>query len=194
MGLDGDLTVDGGEPLRRRDRFWRPVADIGFAVERLALEIMDLHEIAVDETELPDACARQQTRTLPGRDLEQTLFARLEHPRWDAVASRCLSCTNCTSVCPTCFCYSEREAPALSGEASEHVREWDSCFTEGHSYIHGLVVRPGTRERYRQWLTHKLGGWHAQYGRSGCVGCGRCIAWCPAGIDITEETHALCAD
>ncbi len=150
-------------------------------------------QIAAARAEI-DAGARRQTRTLPGRDLEQTLFARLDHPRWDAVAARCLSCTNCTSVCPTCFCYSERESPALSGEASEHVREWDSCFTEGHSYIHGLVVRPGTRERYRQWLTHKLGGWHAQYGRSGCVGCGRCIAWCPAGIDLTEETHALCAD
>lgn len=141
-----------------------------------------------------DAGARAQQRTLPGTDLEQTLFARLDHPRWDAVAERCLSCGNCTAVCPTCFCYSEQDTPALSGRASEHVREWDSCFTRGHSYIHGQVVRPGTRERYRQWMTHKLGGWHTQYGRSGCVGCGRCIAWCPAGIDFAEEAHAVCAD
>jgi sulfhydrogenase subunit beta (sulfur reductase) len=148
-------------------------------------------DLARDEI---DAGARRQQRTLPGRDLQQTLFARLDHPRWDAVADRCLSCANCTSVCPTCFCYSEQDVPALSGHDSEHVREWDSCFTQGHSYIHGHVVRPGTRERYRQWLTHKLGGWHAQYGRSGCVGCGRCIAWCPAGIDFTEEAHAICAD
>lgn len=140
------------------------------------------------------AGARRQQRTLPGRNLQQTLFERLDHPRWDAVAERCLSCANCTSVCPTCFCYSEQDAPALSGHDSEHTREWDSCFTQGHSYIHGQVVRPGTRERYRQWLTHKLGSWHAQYGRSGCIGCGRCIAWCPAGIDLTEEAHALCAD
>lgn len=133
-----------------------------------------------------------QRRTLPGRNLQATLFANLAHPRWEDVAERCLSCGNCTSVCPTCFCHAEMDVPSLEGASTEHVREWDSCFTRGHSYIHGLTVRPDTRTRYRQWLTHKLGGWHAQYGRSGCVGCGRCITWCPTGIDITEEASAIC--
>jgi sulfhydrogenase subunit beta (sulfur reductase) len=136
--------------------------------------------------------AEVQQRSLPGRNLQASLFANLEHPRWKDVAERCLSCGNCTSVCPTCFCHSEADAPRLDGESSEHAREWDSCFTQGHSYVHGFTVRPDTRTRYRQWLTHKLGGWHAQYGRSGCVGCGRCIVWCPVGIDITEEANAIC--
>lgn len=139
-----------------------------------------------------EQAARAQTRRLPGRNLRDALFANLEHPRWAEVAERCLSCGNCTSVCPTCFCHSEPEQPRIDGASSEHAREWDSCFTRGHSYIHGLTVRPDTRTRYRQWLTHKLGGWHDQYGRSGCVGCGRCIAWCPTGIDITEEAAAIC--
>jgi ferredoxin len=138
------------------------------------------------------AAAAQQTRTLPGRNLRATLFANLEHARWDNVAARCLSCGNCTSVCPTCFCHSERDEPALDGRSSVHYRQWDSCFTEGHSYIHGVVIRAETKFRYRQWLTHKLGSWHDQYGRSGCVGCGRCISWCPAAIDITEEAAAIC--
>lgn len=141
-----------------------------------------------------EAGAQAQQRALPGTDLQRLLFERLDHPRWDEVAQRCLSCANCTSVCPTCFCYSEHDSPRLDGGESEHYREWDSCFTFGHSYIHGGAVRSGTRERYRQWLTHKLGGWHEQYGRSGCVGCGRCITWCPVGIDITEEAGAVCAD
>ena len=140
-----------------------------------------------------EAAAKGQTRNLPSRNLREALFANLSHPRWEQVAERCLSCGNCTSVCPTCFCHSERDDAALGGENSEHVREWDSCFTQGHSYIHGVTLRDDTHKRYRQWLTHKLGSWHDQYGRSGCVGCGRCIAWCPVGIDITEEAGAICA-
>lgn len=136
--------------------------------------------------------ARQQTRSLPSRNLRDALFANLEHPRWENVAERCLSCGNCTSVCPTCFCHSGSDETALDGRQSLHARQWDSCFTQGHSYIHGMTIRPDTRTRYRQWLTHKLGSWHDQYGRSGCVGCGRCIAWCPVGIDITVEAEEIC--
>lgn len=138
------------------------------------------------------AAAERQTRRLPGRNLRAALFANLEHARWDDVAQRCLACGNCTAVCPTCFCFSEHDSPALDGGHSVHYRQWDSCFSEGHSYIHGIVIRADTRLRYRQWLTHKLGSWHDQFGRSGCVGCGRCISWCPAAIDITEEAHAIC--
>lgn len=136
----------------------------------------------------------QMKRRLPSRNLRDALFSNLNHSRWDDVSERCLSCGNCTSVCPTCFCHSERESQEVDGMTSEHFREWDSCFTRGHSYIHGLTVRPDTRTRYRQWLTHKLGSWHDQFGRSGCVGCGRCITWCPVGIDITEEATVICGD
>ena len=129
----------------------------------------------------------QQERSLPSRDLKQALLDRLESPHWDEIAERCLSCGNCTSVCPTCFCHSEMDIPALDGSSSEHVRQWSSCFTHDHSYIHGLTIRASTAFRYRQWMTHKFATWHDQFGRSGCVGCGRCISWCPAGIDLTEE-------
>ena len=139
-----------------------------------------------------DAAAAAQTRALPGRDLRDVLFAALDHPRWDDVAERCLGCGNCTLVCPTCFCHAEVEQPSLDGAHSDHVREWDSCFSPGHSAIHGLNVRADIRTRYRQWLVHKLGGWHDQFGRSGCTGCGRCITWCPVGIDITEEVGEIC--
>ncbi|RMD69374.1 MAG: sulfite reductase subunit A [Gammaproteobacteria bacterium] len=158
--------------------------------DRLPLEEATPGQVEAAEAVIREA-AQRQVRSLPSRNLKETLFARLDHPRWEEVGNRCLACGNCTSVCPTCFCHAEVEVPALGGEETTHVREWDSCFTAGHSYIHGLVLRDSTRLRYRQWLTHKLGSWHDQYGRSGCVGCGRCITWCPVGIDITEEVSAI---
>ncbi len=135
--------------------------------------------------------AESQTRAIPGQNLRDALMARLDHGRWQEVAERCLACGNCTMVCPTCFCHAETEQPELDGSGSLHSREWDSCFGERHGNIHGKQLRPEISQRYRQWLTHKLASWHDQFGRSGCVGCGRCIAWCPVGIDITEEAAAL---
>jgi ferredoxin len=124
-------------------------------------------------------------------DLRDLLAGTLEHPRWDDVAARCLACANCTLVCPTCFCSSIEDTTDLAGTEAERWRVWDTCFSLDHSSIHGGPIRPSGRSRYRQWLTHKLGTWHDQFGSSGCVGCGRCITWCPVGIDITEEVAAL---
>ena len=123
-------------------------------------------------------------RRVEASDLRDLLYQNLEHPRWDDVAARCLSCANCTLVCPTCFCHDEREEPSLDGRRSLRVREWDSCFNRDHGQIHGHNFRPEIRDRYRQWLVHKLAGWVDQFGSSGCVGCGRCITWCPVGIDL----------
>jgi sulfhydrogenase subunit beta (sulfur reductase) len=137
-----------------------------------------------------DRAESRTGRTLVTEGLPELLERNLEHPRWDQVADRCLSCGNCTQVCPTCFCVAVEDVTDLAGTA-ERRRRWASCFEVGHSYIHGGAVRPTPRSRYRQWATHKLGTWHAQFGTSGCVGCGRCIAWCPVGIDLREEVSAI---
>ena len=130
-------------------------------------------------------------RRLDAGDLRDLLAGNLEHPRWDDVAERCLTCGNCTLVCPTCFCTTVEDHTDLTGAHGERFRLWDSCFSVDYSYIHGGSIRPSGRSRYRQWLTHKFGTWHDQFGSSGCVGCGRCITWCPVGIDITEEVAAI---
>jgi Fe-S-cluster-containing hydrogenase component 2 len=144
-----------------------------------------------DAAERVDACARSQVRRLDRARLPQALYDAHEHPRWDDVAARCLACTNCTMVCPTCFCHTVEETPDLTGQRTEHARLWDSCFTQEHGYIHGKNVRPTIKDRYRMWMTHKLASWIDQFGTSGCVGCGRCITWCPVGIDLTVELPAL---
>jgi ferredoxin len=133
----------------------------------------------------------QMGRSMDTTDIRDLLQRNLEHPRWDDVADRCLTCGNCTMVCPTCFCTSVEDVTDLSGEEVVRVQRWDSCFTVDYSHIHGGSVRASSRSRYRQWMTHKLSTWFDQFGSSGCVGCGRCITWCPVGIDITEEVAAI---
>jgi ferredoxin len=135
--------------------------------------------------------AASMGRTMEADDVKDLLLGNLQHPRWDDVAERCLTCSNCTMVCPTCFCTAVEDASDVSGEVATRSRRWDSCFTMDFSYIHGGSVRSSAKSRYRQWMTHKLATWFDQFGTSGCVGCGRCITWCPVGIDITEEVRAI---
>ncbi len=136
------------------------------------------------------ACAEAQQRQMSD-GVEALLKRSYDHPHWAAVAERCLSCANCTMVCPTCFCGTVEDRSSLDGAEAERWRRWDSCFTLEFSYLHGGAVRSETASRYRQWITHKLAHWHDQFGSSGCVGCGRCIGWCPVGIDITAEVATL---
>jgi sulfhydrogenase subunit beta (sulfur reductase) len=135
--------------------------------------------------------ARQQVRSIDTAGVKDLLYRNFESPRWDVVAGRCLSCANCTMVCPTCFCTTVEDTSDVTGDHAERWRRWDSCYTMNFSYIHGGSVRASSKSRYRQWMTHKLASWIDQFGGSGCVGCGRCITWCPVGIDITEEVRAL---
>jgi len=137
------------------------------------------------------AAAENMGRQMPDGDLRELLMVSRESPRWEDVASRCLTCGNCTMVCPTCFCTSTEDVTDLAGDHAERWMNWASCYEFDFTYIHGGTVRQSAESRYRHWITHKLGTWHDQFDSTGCVGCGRCIAWCPTGIDITEEMNAL---
>jgi ferredoxin len=135
--------------------------------------------------------AASMGREMSTDGIKELLYDSYDHPRWDDVASRCLACGNCTMVCPTCFCSSVEDTSELAGDGVERWRVWDSCFTLDFSELGGSAVRGTTSGRYRQWMTHKLATWIDQFGSSGCVGCGRCITWCPVGIDLTEEVRAI---
>lgn len=154
------------------------------------------HEAASDAQVAAAAAIVERTAGEMGRKLDtsglkELLQGNLDHARWDDVAERCLACGNCTMVCPTCFCTTVEDRGDLMNTSAERVRKWDSCFTLDFSFIHGGSARNSARSRYRQWMTHKLANWIDQFGTSGCVGCGRCITWCPVGIDLTEEAAAI---
>jgi ferredoxin len=177
----------------------RPLAFFGVrSCELHAIEIQDHvllggryadRDVRAAEAAMANA-AESMGRELDTSGIKELLYANLEHPRWQDVADRCLTCGNCTMVCPTCFCTSVEDVNDLDGSV-ERRRVWDSCFSVEYSFIHGGSVRSSARSRYRQWMTHKLATWIDQFGTSGCVGCGRCITWCPVGIDITEEVAAI---
>jgi len=143
-----------------------------------------------DRDRVLDGARRTMGRSLETDGLAELLARNPDHPRWNDVAERCLACGNCTLVCPTCFCSDVDDVTDLAG-SFERQRRWASCFDLGHSHLSGGPVRSSVRSRYRQWMTHKLSTWWDQFDTSGCVGCGRCLTWCPVGIDLTEEAAAI---
>jgi sulfhydrogenase subunit beta (sulfur reductase) len=147
-------------------------------------------ELVIGEKLIARAAAHMG-RALDTTNLQGLLYENTAHPRWEQVAQRCLTCGNCTLVCPTCFCTTVEDTTNLAGDQAERQRKWDSCFSLDFSYIHGGPVRSSAKARYRHWITHKFAAWIDQFGTSGCVGCGRCITWCPVGIDVTEEIRLV---
>ena len=149
-------------------------------------------ELVLQAERAIEQCTRQIKRHLPpAGEVRELLYDSFDSPHWDDVAACCLSCGACTMACPTCFCVSVEDTSDITGQRAERWRRWDSCFTQDFSYIHGGSVRLSSKSRYRQWLTHKLAAWQDQFGCSGCVGCGRCITWCPVGIDLTREVASF---
>jgi len=152
----------------------------------------------IEKRTVIEGCKDRIKKSVHSGDLSGRIYRNLEDPRWKIVSERCLACGNCTQVCPTCFCTStfdvidipslKRSSEGLSGK---RLRVWDSCFSTNFARVHGGNFRPSRRARYRHWLSHKFGYWIDQFGMIGCVGCGRCITWCPVGIDVTEELNSL---
>jgi len=184
-----EMAGDGGH---------RFLVDVGSARGAAVLERVPSRDAAEADIRTArsavEAAADRMGRQMDTGDLRELMADSHDAARWDDVAARCLTCGNCTMTCPTCFCTSVEDSTDLTGEHAERWERWDSCFDLDFSYLHGGSVRTSPKSRYRQWLTHKLGTWHDQFGSSGCVGCGRCIVWCPAGIDLTEEVKALRAE
>lgn len=112
---------------------------------------------------------------------------------WNYFAGKCLSCGQCTMVCPTCNCYTVTDVFDVTNEAKgKRNRMWDSCMFVDYSLVAGGHNFRGTRQdRLKLWYTHKLKSFGHEYGRPGCVGCGRCVETCPVDINVITVSTAL---
>jgi ferredoxin len=193
MGTGPRCTSGFDLALTERDDGF--VVEVGTPRGEELLAAVPTREATEEEAATPErvaeVAASRMGRELDTSDLPALLYRNRTHPRWHDVAARCLACGNCTNVCPTCFCHDVVDGVSLSGDVATRTREWASCFSAEYSWTAGEVIRHTHEARYRQWLTHKFASWIDQYGTSGCVGCGRCIVWCPVGIDVTEEIPAI---
>lgn len=170
------------------------LVEVGSDYGEKVVQVLNLKTVSSEQEQQAETqkikVIESQQRQLQPIELNQLQDQRA-HPQWDDIAERCLACGNCTMVCPTCFCHRHHEEPVLDGKSSEHVREWDSCFGESHGELAGFQVRKTVKQRYQQWMIHKLDSWQEQYERSGCTGCGRCMTWCPAEIDFVAEANLI---
>lgn len=171
---------------------------VGSAAGEALLRRLAVREAGEEDLAAAAAVADRAAQAVRGRfdagGVHDLLLRNLDAEHWQQVAERCLTCGNCTLVCPTCFCTHVEDASSLDGTIAARTRVWDTCFSVQYAEMHGGNTRPSPAARYRQWLTHKLATWEDQFGMRGCVGCGRCIAWCPVGIDIRAEVEAVRAE
>ena len=113
-------------------------------------------------------------------------------PLWEDLGAACLACGSCTNVCPTCNCYNVIDRPVLGKNYSNISRCWDACTLENYSGVAGGEnFREKRGDRLKLWYTHKLQAYISKYGKPACVGCGRCVATCPVGINVYTVSKSL---
>lgn len=126
------------------------------------------------------------------RGLAELFDLEYDHTLWEQLGERCLSCGKCTMVCPTCYCYDVRDERTLGEEGSTRLRVWDSCLFSSHGAVAGGEnFRPRRADRIKYRFYHKHRGFVTEHGRPSCVGCGRCIVSCPAGIHDVDVMNRL---
>ncbi len=129
-----------------------------------------------------------------GQAAGEEIMDLFELPLWEETAERCLNCGVCTFICPTCYCFDIQDESL--GAEGQRYRLWDSCMFPLYTlHASGHNPRPTKTERLRQRFMHKLKYFPNRYDKKlSCVGCGRCILYCPVNIDIREVAARMKSD
>jgi len=124
-------------------------------------------------------------------ELKAAVELTKDSPVWKKYADKCYGCGNCSFVCPLCFCYDIEDKPGLKKGEGHRERHFDACFYEDFTKVHarggeGFVFENKHKDRFYHWYHHKFVQMMEEFGKPGCVNCGRCIKYCPAGINFKE--------
>ncbi|MFH1540416.1 MAG: 4Fe-4S dicluster domain-containing protein [Elusimicrobiota bacterium] len=132
-------------------------------------------------------------RSLDIRDLPEIMDLEYKSKLWDELGNKCLSCGTCSMTCPTCYCYRIfDEIVGLNLESGNRSRQWDCCLFRDHAIVAGgHNFRKSRSDRFRHRWLHKQQSFAGDFGRPSCVGCGRCMEFCPAKINIVEELNKI---
>jgi ferredoxin len=129
---------------------------------------------------LEDVWRERINRTIDLCDIEHKLI--FDNAVWEQLAPACVDCGICTFLCPTCHCFDIQDEGVPEGGA--RIRLWDSCAFYDYTKTQAEQPRPAHYGRYRQRILHKFRYYPENFGKTLCVGCGRCIQYCPVGVDL----------
>jgi len=186
----------GGNPFTRKgsDLFFIDLGE-AYLVELLTEKGMAFHkkkffkeassEDLTFAQKIEEKASKKTDSSIPIDGIEKRLDQIVESPFWDQIHEKCIGCGVCTFLCPTCHCFDIADEDL--NRKGQRVRNWDSCLSNLYSQeTSGHNPRPTGRERTRQRLMHKFNYFPKNFGRIACVGCGRCILYCPANFDIRQ--------
>jgi len=186
LGTDKPIGHDILLVEKENSFFVEPVSEKGKALVEKFREFFNTTSFAKP---VPNFKCNKELNT---SNLKEILDHNFSHPKWGTEAEKCLSCTLCTQICPSCYCFLTFDKFVLNSENSERFREWDSCQLQRFTGVAGNhFFRSSRTSRLRQFVMHKLSYFQENHEMMLCVGCGRCIDVCPVGIDLTEIASAI---
>ena len=195
MSLDdcGPTLEDKGFDLLMTDIGDSYLIEVGSMEGSLLLQHQGIFEKATekaraDKNKTVEISKMKIQRKIPDvKNLPKFMEQHYDHPVWAKEAEKCVSCGSCTFVCPTCFCYHVEDITKFNLEDGNRVRMWDSCqLIDFAEVAMGENFRENREARLKWRIYHKLAYWQEQFNNLGCTGCGRCISYCIANIDMTQ--------
>jgi formate hydrogenlyase subunit 6/NADH:ubiquinone oxidoreductase subunit I len=170
----------------------------GYVLEVLTAvgeDLMAGFELPAHDAGKPATGNFQQHIYLPQTKLGEVMEKSYDSPVWEETAEKCVGCGTCNIVCPTCYCFNVEESVDITVTTGTRDRHWDGCMLRKFSEVAGgEVFREDLAARQRHRIFRKFKYISDVTGQPWCVGCGRCTAYCTAGISIANIVNRLIAD